>query len=236
MTDRIKLFQHNTLSALMSGLYAGNLTIGELLTHGDFGIGTIDSIDGELIILDGRAFQAKGDKTITELSDDSLVPYAAVIFHTPEVIGIERSEINSTDLAKKMESYFEGFNLFRSIKVEGLFKEMKVRMITRSESGKRFASVAKNQPEYIEENVRGTIVGIWTPEMFHGVSLAGYHLHFISDDYSFGGHVMSYVLEEGRFELGPVHVLEQNFPTNDKNFLLADLDVERLKEDIDMSE
>ena len=33
----------------MAGLYEGTMTIGELLKHGDLGIGTLDSVDGELI-------------------------------------------------------------------------------------------------------------------------------------------------------------------------------------------
>ncbi len=52
----------------MAGLYEGTMTIGELLKHGDLGIGTLDSVDGELIVLDGKAYQAKGDKTIVEFS------------------------------------------------------------------------------------------------------------------------------------------------------------------------
>ncbi|MGO0041548.1 acetolactate decarboxylase, partial [Streptococcus suis] len=48
-----RLFQYNTLGALMAGLYGGSLTVGELLEHGDLGLGTLDSIDGELIVLDG---------------------------------------------------------------------------------------------------------------------------------------------------------------------------------------
>lgn len=43
----------------MAGLYGGSLTVGELLEHGDLGLGTPHSIDGELIILDGKAYQAK---------------------------------------------------------------------------------------------------------------------------------------------------------------------------------
>ena len=56
MAEPIKLFQYNTLGALMSGLYGGTMTIGELLQYGDLGIGTLDSIDGELIVLDGKAY------------------------------------------------------------------------------------------------------------------------------------------------------------------------------------
>ena len=50
MSEAIKLFQYNTLGALMAGLYGGTLTVGELLEHGDLGLGTLDSIDGELIV------------------------------------------------------------------------------------------------------------------------------------------------------------------------------------------
>ena len=51
MSEITQLFQYNTLGALMAGLYEGTMTIGELLKHGDLGIGTLDSIDGELIVL-----------------------------------------------------------------------------------------------------------------------------------------------------------------------------------------
>ncbi len=65
-------------------------------------------------------------------------------------------------------------------------------MIPKSTPDTKFADVATHQPEYSRENVSGTIVGFWTPEIFHGVSVAGYHLHFISDDLTFGGHVMDF--------------------------------------------
>ena len=80
MSEAIKLFQYNTLGALMAGLYGGTLTVGELLEHGDLGLGTLDSIDGELIVLDGKAYQAKGSEgkvEVVEVSPDEKVPYAA---------------------------------------------------------------------------------------------------------------------------------------------------------------
>lgn len=54
-----RLFQYNTLGALMAGLYGGSLTVGELLEHGDLGLGTLDSIDGELIVLDGKLIRPR---------------------------------------------------------------------------------------------------------------------------------------------------------------------------------
>lgn len=236
MSEPIKLFQYNTLSALMSGLFEGSMTIGELLEHGNLGIGTLDAIDGELIVLDGKAYQAKGDKTITEVSPDVKVPYAAVVFHQAEVIFKQRFEATSQELQDRIETYYDGANLFRSIKIHGTFSKMHVRMIPKAKAGAKFADVATKQPEYTVENVTGTIVGIWTPEMFHGVSVAGYHLHFITDDYTFGGHVMDYVISEGIVEVGPVDQLDQRFPVQDRKYLFAKLNLDELKEDIEKSE
>lgn len=239
MAEPVKLFQYNTLGALMAGLYDGTMTIGELLKHGTLGIGTLDSIDGELIILDGKAYQAKstnGKLEVNEVSDDETVPYAAVIPHEAEVTFKQRFEMTDKELEARIESYYDGANLFRSIKIHGTFSRMHVRMIPKSATDRKFADVAVDQPEHIAENIAGTIVGIWTPEMFHGVSVAGYHLHFISDDFSFGGHVMDYIIQEGHIEVGPVDQLDQRFPVRDRHYLFAKFNVDEMREDIKKSE
>lgn len=234
-----KLFQYNTLGALMAGLYDGSLTVGELLEYGDLGLGTLDSIDGELIVLDGKAYQAKGsgDKPeVVEVPDDMKVPYAAVIHHEAEVIFKQRFEMTDKELQERIESYYDGENLFRSIKIHGTFAKMHVRMIPRSTPDEKFAEVATHQPEYRAENITGTIVGIWTPEIFHGVSVAGYHLHFISDDHTFGGHVMDYVILEGQVEVGAVDQLDQRFPVQDRQYLFAKFNAKDIRGDINKAE
>ena len=107
--EPVKLFQYNTLGALMAGLYGGSFTIGELLEHGDLGVGTLDSIDGELIVLDGKAYQAKGSgdhPEIVEVSPDAKVPYAAVVPHQAEVIFRQRFEMTDEELEARIESYY----------------------------------------------------------------------------------------------------------------------------------
>ena len=215
------------------------MTIGELLKYGDLGIGTLDSIDGELIVLDGKAYQAKGSgdaPEVVEVSDDVTVPYAAVVPHQAEVIFRQRFEMTDAELEKRIESYYDGENLFRSIKIHGDFAHMHVRMIPKSTSEKKFAEVAVSQPEYYADNVSGTIVGFWTPEIFHGVSVAGYHLHFISDDHTFGGHVLDFVIKEGIVELGAVDQLDQRFPVQDRKYLFAKFNLDEMKEDIHKAE
>lgn len=234
-----RLFQYNTLGALMAGLYEGSFTVKELLEYGDLGLGTLDSIDGELIILDGKAYQAIGledGPLVKEVAPEMTVPYAAVIFHQAEVLFKQRFEMTSEELHQRIQSYFDGENLFRSIKIKGTFSQMHVRMIPKSISHVRFADVASRQPEYRAENVSGTIVGIWTPEIFHGVSVAGFHLHFLSDDFTFGGHVMDYVISEGQVELGAVDQLDQRFPIKDRQYLFAKFNAKEMREDIDRAE
>jgi acetolactate decarboxylase len=46
--DRDTLFQTSTLSALQAGDYDGILTIGALKQHGDFGLGSFNTLDGEM--------------------------------------------------------------------------------------------------------------------------------------------------------------------------------------------
>lgn len=113
----------------MAGLYGGTMTVGELLEHGDLGLGTLDSIDGELIILDGKAYQAKGSgdqPEIVEVSPDALIPYAAVVPHQAEVIFRQRFEMTDKELEERIESYYDGENLFRSIKIRGEFSHIPV--------------------------------------------------------------------------------------------------------------
>ena len=70
--------QGSIINALMLGQYDGNLTIRELLQNGDFGLGTCDHLDGELIVLDGKAFQAKSDGTIADGDPESKTPFAII--------------------------------------------------------------------------------------------------------------------------------------------------------------
>ncbi|EAO74494.1 alpha-acetolactate decarboxylase, partial [Streptococcus agalactiae COH1] len=75
--------------------------------------------------------------------------------------------------------------------------------------------------QFTRENVCGTLDGIWTPELFHGAGVKGFHVHFISDDLTFGGHVMDYSLTQGKVEFGKVDHLGQCFPTQDQEFLIS---------------
>ena len=55
------LFQTSTIEALLDGNYEGDVTFAELEERGDFGLGTFDALDGEMIALDGDFYQVRAD-------------------------------------------------------------------------------------------------------------------------------------------------------------------------------
>src|SRR5919206_1907033 len=55
------LFQTSTIDALLEGKYDGDVSFAELEDRGDFGLGTLDALDGEMVALEGSFYQVKAD-------------------------------------------------------------------------------------------------------------------------------------------------------------------------------
>src|SRR5262249_48336233 len=71
-----QITQVSVINALMAGHYDGVMPISELRTYGDFGLGTLDHLDGELILLNGHAYQVHSDGVVSEVASDRATPFA----------------------------------------------------------------------------------------------------------------------------------------------------------------
>src|SRR4051794_15612749 len=69
-----EIYQTSVMSAVMDGLYEGSVTIGELARHGDFGVGTFNALDGEMVALDGQFYRLTDTGEVTRASADQLTP------------------------------------------------------------------------------------------------------------------------------------------------------------------
>lgn len=97
---------------------------------------------------------------------------------------------------------------------------MHVRMMTGQELPyTQLINSARRQPEQTETYVEGTIVGFFTPELFHGIESSRFHIHFTNDDRNFGGHVLDF------------ETFEQHFPINDEIFNKMDIDYKDIEEE-----
>lgn len=226
------LYQHGTLGTLMAGLLKRNASINELLQHGDLGIATLTGSNGEVIFLDGKAYHANEHKEFVELKGDELTPYATVtkfVADTSYETKDKSSEAVFAEIKEKMLSE----NLFSAVKISGLFKKMHVRMMPAQEPPyTRLIDSARRQPEQTETYVKGSVVGFFTPELFHGIGSAGFHVHFANDDRNFGGHVLDFEVEDVKVEIQNIETFEQHFPIQDKDFTKANIDYKDIADEI----
>lgn len=193
------LYQVSTIDALLEGLYEGQLSIGELKEQGDFGLGTFDALDGEMIVIDGEVYQMKTDRYAYSVDDTVTTPFAAVTyFETDESIVLEES-LNSSEVSSLIGELLPSKNLMYAIRVDGTFEHMKVRSVpAQEEPYPLLVDVIANEQVVFElEDVEGSIVGFWLPYYVEGINVPGYHFHFIDTDREKGGHVLEYVLFNG---------------------------------------
>lgn len=206
-------FQASLLSAIMQGVYDGTVSIGELLKHGDFGLGTFNALDGEMIVLDGIAYRLDGEGKANVARATDLTPYAAVINFEPTLsIGLS-AETDKESFESQLDSMAEARNLFYAVRFTGRIKHIKYRNVLRQERPyKPLLEVVKSQAEFELNDVEGTILGFRCPDYAVGIGVPGYHLHFISNDRSTGGHVLSYQLTSGQIEIDHTSSLHLELP------------------------
>lgn len=184
------LFQISTTGALVGGLYQGEVSVGVLKQHGDFGLGTFNDLDGEMVVFDGQFYQVRSNGEAHEVPDDVLSPFAMVTYFVPEQT-VELTDCpDLATMLTKIDRLRNSENIFFSIRVEGDFDYVRTRAMCKQQEGVRLVDAAATQPEFEFHNVVGTLVGFWTPEYVKTINVTGYHLHFLTADKRAGGHLL----------------------------------------------
>lgn len=183
-------FQVSTSGALVAGVYDKEITVGTLLEHGDFGLGTFAGLDGEMVVLDGHVYQAHGSGKVTEATGDAGAPFAVITHFTPDKSGTVTAVGSFDDLEAKCDGFRDSDNIFYALRLQGRFSHIKTRVVNPPAPGVALTEAAKAQSEFVFENADGTLVGIWSPAFASEFSVQGYHFHFISDGKDQGGHVL----------------------------------------------
>jgi acetolactate decarboxylase len=196
--DRDVLYQVSTIDALQQGVFDGTLPIGDLKRNGCFGIGTFDALDGEMIMLEGIAYQALADGSLVIAPDSFTTPFATVTCFENDFVVTTEEPMNYTAFCQAMTDQLPTVNLVYAVRMHGTFPSMTVRSIPAQQKPyPKLSAAAKNQSVYTCTDITGTVVGFYTPVFFKGLNVPGYHLHFISDDRQIGGHILDMVVPEG---------------------------------------
>ena len=221
----------------MAGNMAGTIALGDLLKHGSTGIGTFDGLNGEVIILDGEVYQAFSSGKVNHVTDlQAKMPFASV--HYPEEL--QALALNSVDFASLNGDFVKDHelkNVFAALRLKGKFDHVKVRIAPKQEEPyPSLLEVAKGQPTFVRDDVQGTIIGYYAPDIFGSVTAAGWHLHFISDDRQFAGHLLEFGAKELTGDLQVFDTLEQHMPIADQAFRQGEVDMATLRDGIAESE
>ena len=218
-----QLYQISTLNAIMEGAYDGTVTIEELREHGDFGLGTFNGLNGEMIMIDGLVYQILIDGQVRLADDQERTPFAVVQFFEPDWQDHLDGPLVFDDLSDLLADHLPSTNYFSAVRIDGQMAAVRARSVARQQKPYRpLIEVVKEQQVFDFVDITGTIVGFRFPEYAQGVNMPGWHLHFISQDRQHGGHVLDFTLAQGHIAVEDTNEFFMELPKNTE-FAQADL-------------
>jgi acetolactate decarboxylase len=224
------------MAALLDAVYDGEMTVDELLDHGNFGLGTFNSLDGEMIVNDGTVHQLRADGGATDVPSDLQTPFACVTyFHAEETITID-SPMDKENLEALVNGIIDNPNMFAAVRFTGQFEKVETRTVfCQCRPYPPMLDVVRRQPTRHFGACSGTMLGFRSPPYMQGVNVAGYHLHFLSADQKKGGHVTDYRVTSGRLEIARISEVEIELPKT-RQFAEANLSPHNVDEAIRTAE
>lgn len=226
-----KMYQVSTLQALALGYSKAVISVGELLQEGDTGLGTFEDVNGEMILMDGHCYRADQDGNVTEIPHETGVPFSAVAKFCGEQEFLLKDILDftslRTELTRKIEERF-GLNSMHVVRIDGVFEKVDARSEApyKSHHVTLKEVLGMTQKTFIFENIRGSLVGVYFPDYMDGINMPGWHLHFLSEDRSKGGHVFDVSVQEGIAKVDKITNIFINLPKE------AAFDTYSLKQDL----
>jgi len=201
--DSDAYYQVSTYGRLRDGGYDGMISIERLLEHGDFGIGTVEGIDGEMIVLDGVAYRAGTDLALVKVPVGTLIPFAMITdFGSGQAIGLG-ADYNYTHFKEYVGEGLNDGHIAYAVMIEAEFESITIRSVPGQQLPyPPLADVVANQTTMVLENVQGTMVGYYMSEGLGDINVPGFHMHFLSESY--GGHVLDVEMSDVLVQIDPI--------------------------------
>jgi acetolactate decarboxylase len=207
------LFQASTIGALLEGGFEGDVSFAELAQEGDLGLGTVNHLDGEMIALDGRFYRADVDGQLHELPGSERTPFAVVLPFEPRIDFDLEGSVDHDRLLTEIDRRIPADAATCAVRIEGRFELVRARSVPRQEPPYRpLTEVVADQKVFELAGVDGTMLGFRFPEYAEGIEVSGWHLHFITEDRSRGGHVLDARSSTLHVQLDPSGELHVELP------------------------
>jgi acetolactate decarboxylase len=211
------LFQASTIGALLDGAFDGDLSFAELAQHGDLGLGTLNHLDGEMIGIDGAFYRADVDGRIHPVPPQAKTPFAVVTRFEPTIEEQIEDQgdgcLSHKELLRRLDELAPASATSFAVRLDGHFELVRARSVPAQHPPYRpLTEVVAEQHIFDLHGVVGTMLGFRFPTYVEGIEVGGYHLHFISEDRSRGGHVLDSRSGGLRARIGPSEDLHVELP------------------------
>ena len=143
-------------------------------------------------MLDGEAWKAELDCSLTRVTPEARTPYAVVAEFSP---GAPPSSTSRWRLKISTWLSVAGRITDRpdAVRIDGSFESVHVRSVPKQRKPYPPLAEAIAHQHVLElRDVTGSMVGFRFPDPLDGIEMTGFHLHFATDDRAWGGHVLSY--------------------------------------------
>ena len=118
-----------------------------------------------------------------------------------------------TELTRRIEEVF-GLNSMHIVRIDGEFEKVDARSEApyRSHHISLKEILGQTQKAFLFENICGSLVGVYFPDYMDGINMPGWHLHFLSEDRTKGGHVFDVCVREGKAKVDKISSILINLP------------------------
>jgi acetolactate decarboxylase len=195
-----EVYQVATISSLLAGGYEGDTTIREMLRHGDFGLGTFDGVDGEMMVLDGRVYRGTTDGRAHLVAGSERTPFAVVVaFHPRRSMPVVEGQ-SLEQLHTALDALPYSASRILAVRIDGHFQSIQVRSEPKQTPPYRPLAEVIQEQQVVQtlNKVNGTLIGFRFPAATSSVNVAGWHFHFLTADKARGGHVFALTTGAGR--------------------------------------
>jgi len=220
--------QFSFVDALVAGLFDGAFPASQVTASGTLGVGCGDALDGELVLLDDGLHVCRAEG-VSPVGPDARLPFAEVVDFTPTFTRQLTGPLSEADFEELVDSLVPSHNLFYAIRLDGVFDSLTVREAQKQQrrpgeqSFPGLADAVKSQHETTVGETAGTLLGFKGPDVFQGLSVADYHLHYLAEDRLFGGHSMDFQLRSGTLSIEAYASFTVHLPEVE-SYLEAELD------------
>ncbi|MBN1472690.1 MAG: acetolactate decarboxylase [Syntrophaceae bacterium] len=185
------LYISSPINALLEGFYRDDITIDKLKEKGDFGIGTFNNLDGEMVALNGSFYRIDLDGNAAPVNGDMKTPFASMCHFRPTLSEEIYTPLSYAEFSQNLKHILPSDNMFYAIHMKGRFKSVMTRSVPRTENYRPLSEATDYQKIRHFKEIEGHLIGFYTPSFVPSVNVPGYHFHFINNSFTAGGHLLS---------------------------------------------